>query len=423
MKGYSKKGIILLCCLVYFTSYFARKDFAAVTVGMLSAEALTKEIAGLIGTALFAMYGIGQIISGYLGDRVSPKTLILVGLGTTALCNLAMPLISTPVLMIPVWAVNGLAQAMLWPPIVRILSKYLDHDTYVKANLLVTAAAHVATILLYLYVPVCLELMDWRYVFFSATALCAIIFVVFAIGLGICLPKNAEAPSIAPVTVENKKKDLTEQAIEGSFAALLARAGIIPIFGSIIAIGFLRDGIESWLPTLYSEAFNRDASESTLVSVALPIFAIGAIILITSLHKKLLRNEAFGASVMFGVAAFLCIPLFLLINTTSSVLRIICLVLAALVCGAMHGGNFLLISCLPGRFARYGRAAGASGFCNAFVYVGAAVSTYGLAIISDRFGWSGAIIAWFTVAALGILCTVLAMKRYTAFYKDCEKNG
>jgi hypothetical protein len=39
-------------------------------------------------------------------------------------------------------------------------------------------------------------------------------------------------------------------------------------------MGILRDGIESWLPTLYSEAFNRDASESILVSVALPIFSI-----------------------------------------------------------------------------------------------------------------------------------------------------
>ena len=413
MKKYSKTGIVLLCSIVYFTSYFARKDFAAVTVGMLDAEALSKEIAGLIGTAMFAMYGVGQVISGYLGDRISPKSLILIGLGTTAICNLAMPLITIPALMIPVWALNGLAQAMLWPPIVRILSKYLDHEAYVKASLLVTAAAHMATILLYLYVPVCLSFFDWKAVFFSATILCAVMFVGFMIGLGFCLPKEATVEentvSVAPVSGEKPTV---------RYGALLKRAGVIPIFGAIVAMGFLRDGIESWLPTLYSEAFNRDPSESTLVSVALPIFAILAIVIVTSLHKKLLQNEALGSSAMFIIAIALCIPLALLINSTSVVGRMICLILAALVCAAMHGCNFLLISCLPGRFSKYGRAAGTSGFCNACTYVGAAVSTYGLALISNAFTWLGAIIAWLVMAVLGLLCTLISAKRYTTFYKE-----
>jgi len=418
MKRYSKRGIVLLCSLVYFTSYFARKDFAAVTVGMLASEALTKEIAGLIGTALFAMYGLGQIVSGYLGDRVSPSSLILIGLGTTAVCNLLMPLITVPVFMIPVWALNGLAQAMLWPPIVRILSTNLDHESYVKANLLVTAAAHVATVLLYLYVPVCLELLSWRAVFFSATVLCIVIFAVFATGLTICLPNK---PSIAPATDETAKLNantVPKSKSSENFARLLASAGIIPVFGAIIAMGFLRDGIESWLPTLYSEAFNRDPSESTLVSVALPIFAIASIMLVTSLHKKLLQNEVLSAGIMFIISVLLCVPLVLLMDSDSPALRITCLILAALVCGVMHGVNFLLISCLPGRFSKFGRAAGASGFCNAFVYVGAAISTYGLAVISNSFGWTGAIVAWMIVAALGLLGTALGVKRYTVFYKE-----
>lgn len=53
MNRYSKRGIILLCSLAYFTSYFARKDFAAVSAGILESGFLGingKEIAGLIGT-------------------------------------------------------------------------------------------------------------------------------------------------------------------------------------------------------------------------------------------------------------------------------------------------------------------------------------------------------------------------------------
>lgn len=419
-ERYSKNGLIALCSFLYFTSYFARKDFAAVTVGILKSGAIDKATAGLIGTAMFVMYGVGQLISGYLGDRVRPKVLILIGLGTTSVCNLAMPFIPSQYLMIPVWALNGLAQAMLWPPIVRILSQYLPHETYVRANLLVTSAAHIATILLYLYVPVCLTYFSWRAVFISAASLAALMFAVFIIGLAICLPKNAESiASSAPVNAKNADPESLD-APKQSFFSILMQAGILPIFGSIVAMGFLRDGIESWLPTLYAEAFKRDPSESTLISVALPIFAILSIVLITVLHKKRLQNEVFGSAVMFALAALICVPLLLLIKTESGVGRVICLILAALVCGTMHACNFLLISCLPGRFASVGRAAGASGFCNACVYVGAAVSTYGIALISDIIGWGGAIGAWLAMALVGLLLCALALKRYTVFYKSTK---
>jgi sugar phosphate permease len=112
-KSYSKNGIIALCALVYFVSYFSRKDFAAVMVGMINSNIIDKPAGGLIGTGMFICYGVGQLISGYLGDRVKPKHLICFGLGTTAVCNLLMPLVPLSGLMIPVWAVNGFAQAML----------------------------------------------------------------------------------------------------------------------------------------------------------------------------------------------------------------------------------------------------------------------------------------------------------------------
>ena len=415
-ERYSKNGLIALCSFLYFTSYFARKDFAAVTVGILNDGAIDKQVAGLIGTAMFVMYGIGQLISGYLGDRLRPKVLILIGLGTTAACNLVMPFVPTQYLMIPVWAVNGLAQAMLWPPIVRILSQYLPHETYVKASLLVTSAAHIATILLYLYVPVCLTYFSWKAVFISAATLAAVMFAVFIVGLSVCLPKDSEViESNAPV---NAKTTVTKP--QNNLFKLLMEAGIIPIFCAIVAMGFLRDGIESWLPTLYAEAFNRDPSESTLISVVLPIFAILSIVIITALHKKVFCNEVFGSAVMFTLSAAICIPLLVLITAESAVGRVVCLVLAALVCGTMHACNFLLISCLPGRFASVGRAAGASGFCNACVYVGAAVSTYGLALISELFSWRGAIGSWLIVSIAGLLMCLLAYKRYTAFYKSTK---
>ena len=415
LKKNTKSFLIILCSAVYFVSYFSRKDFAATMAAMISAETIDKVTGGFIGMGLFIAYGIGQLISGYLGDKVRPSTLLLSGLGTTALCNLLMPIVPSSAIMIPVWALNGLAQAMLWPPIVRILADNLDHDSFVKANLAVTTAAHVATILLYLYVPLCLSVFSWEAVFFTASILAFLGMAALVLSLTFILPKDAIKK---PVPKKNAKSDL-----DIKYFPLLLRAGIIPIFFSIIMMGFLRDGIESWLPTLYSEAFGRDAGESILVSVVLPIFSILSITVITAIHKtKTFKNEARGSSILFGCVAVTAVPIIILVSSSAVAARFVCLILSCLVCAFMHGVNFLFISCLPGRFSTYGKAATTSGFCNAFTYVGAAISSYGMAIISELLGWRATVITWMIVGILGAVFTLLSLRSYTRFINETAEE-
>ena len=165
-RKYSGRAIVALCTVAYFASYFSRKTFSVVMVNMLSVGAVDRDVAGMIGTALFIFYGAGQLVSGYLGDKLQPKYLMFSGLMVSAVCNLLLPLVPSQYLMIPVWAVNGFAQALLWPPIVRILSDSLSHEKYVTANLIVTCGAHVSTIILYVYAPLCIRYMSYKAVFF-----------------------------------------------------------------------------------------------------------------------------------------------------------------------------------------------------------------------------------------------------------------
>ena len=61
---YSKNGIVLMCTIAYFASYFSRKTFAVVMVEMLDKGVVERAVAGYIGVALFVFYGLGQLISG-----------------------------------------------------------------------------------------------------------------------------------------------------------------------------------------------------------------------------------------------------------------------------------------------------------------------------------------------------------------------
>lgn len=407
IQKYSNKAIVALCTIAYFASYFSRKTFAVVMVNMLESGAVERDIAGIIGTALFVFYGAGQLISGYMGDRLSPKYLMFSGLMVSAVCNLLIPILPNQYLMIPVWAVNGFAQALLWPPIVRILSDNLTHEKYVTANLIVTCGAHISTIVLYVYAPICISFMSWKTVFFTSTVFCVIVGVIFLVSMCIVLGKRE---------TEKREKLKISTPANTSIWKIFKDAGVFPIFACIIVMGFMRDGIEGWLPTLYSEAFNRDSSESILVSVALPVFSIISLFFVRVIHKgRIFNNEARGSGILFAISIALCVPFAILINVEATWARVICLLLAAVVCACMHSSNFLLISCLPGRFAKTGRASTVGGFCNACTYIGASLSMYGIALISDYLGWRATVISWICILALGTVFAAVAFKKYTRF--------
>ena len=143
-----------------------------------------------------------------------------------------------------------------------------------------------------------------------------------------------------------------------------------------------------------------------------------SIALATALHKiPLFNNEASGTMIFFLIAVGLSLPLSFLMTLEAAWARIVCLVLCALVTATMHAVNFLYISCLPGRFANMGRAATVSGVCNACTYVGAAISMYGIAAITEISSWSVTVIVWAVIAAIGAVSSLLALPRFKKIIK------
>ena len=406
VKGkYTNKMIVLLCTIAYFVSYFSRKTFSVMMVEMTTnANVVDRDVASLVTGALFVTYGIGQLISGYLGDRISPKYLMFAGISVSAICNFLVPFVNQYVL-IGVWAVNGFAQALLWPPIVRILAENLTREKYVTANLIVTCGAHVSTILLYLYAPICIRFMSWKAVYFSSAIVSMLVGIIFIASM--CFVLNDSR--------EEKAVDIRFDKNE-SLGHLFNKSGIIPLFLAIIAMGFMRDGIETWLPTLYCEAFGKSSEESILVSVFIPIFSIISLFVVRIIHKhKLFNNEASGAGLLFCLSVVLCIFVTMMISFENTATRIVCLVFLAIASACMHSINFLLISCLPGRFAHSGRSATIGGACNACTYVGAAGSMYGIEVVSRHFGWQATTGVWIGICIAGAVFATLALKKYTKF--------
>lgn len=407
----------VLLAMLYFTSYITRLNFSAVMSEMIKADVLNKTQAGVIGSALFFAYGFGQIISGMLSDKFSPNVIIGSGLGITVVCNLLMPVVTNPVLMAVVWGFNGFAQALFWPPIVAIMAENFDENEYAKGTLIVSIGSHGATILIYILVPLLLVWFNWTSSFFFA----AIWAVLFAAAWFMLYPEAKKRLAKKAVgkrkmkRLMRVKKDEKPTVSSQKFFPLLVSSGVLVILVAIAMQGFLKDGIQSWLPTFFTEVFQMETSAAILSNVVLPIFNIIVVWIATSLYQKVFRNETKEAILLFAVAAGLCVLLALFYDGAPA---IISLLLAALITGCMHGINLMLVCFVPRRFHRQGKVATVTGVCNACSYVGSTISSYGIAATAEAIGWRGTLISWGAVALVGLVLCVVITRKWNVFARE-----
>lgn len=401
---------ILLCFAVYFVSYLTRINYAASVSTIITDMALDKATASLAVTGSFFTYGVGQILCGFLGDRIPPRQFITFGLLGTALCNLAVFFLNSIIMITIVWCFNGLFQAMLWPPLFRSMSEHLGDEAFQRACIVVSCAASIATLFVYLLlVPACVAWSSWRTAFLIPAFVGAAMAACWFVALG---HYKSERPTIQPNAALPQEK-------KSSFGILLKAmlsASIPLVMLSMIMQGTMRDGVNTWMPTFISETYHWENTASIMSTAILPVFGI-LCILITGKLLIRLRNEQLTCLYFWG--ASLIATLLLFFGYSSS--GVFAIAMMAIINGAAHGINHL-ISRIPKRFARFHRVSTVAGLINACTYIGSALSTYGFALLSDHFGWRITIISWAILSAIGLLATALSLKKYSRFIKAQEKT-
>ena len=384
---------ILLFSLTYMVSYMTRINFGAVLAAIVEDTGMTKTMLSAAVTGSAITYGIGQILSGFIGDRVSPKKLVFTGLMASVCMNLLIPLCRNHLQMTAVWCVNGLAQACMWPPMVKLMVGLFDQHTYQRASTMVSWGSSCGTIAIYLLSPLIILVSSWRVLFFF-TAACGVAMAV--IWLKFC--REPEFPS--PVTKSTQAKTTSKTASPG----LLLPA----IMLAIVLQGALRDGVTTWMPSFVSETFRLSSEVSILSGVCLPIFSILSFRAALALYERFPGNPVRCAGWIFALGALSALAL-TLVCKTSALGSILCM---ALLTGSMHGVNLMLICMVPPFLQRNGNVSTVSGILNSCTYVGAALSTYGIALLSDQAGWQVTALLWFAIAALGTGVCILCNRKW-----------
>ncbi len=395
----SNKKLAVLCCAVYFVSYITRINYAAVLTEIIADLQISKSVASIAVTGSFITYGVGQIISGLIGDKFKPQNVIFCGLCGTSVINLAVAVLPDIWLINAVWCLNGFFQAMMWPPLVRIAAENFEGSSYTKLIARVSQASYAATIAVYVFVPLVIELSEWKTVFAITGAAGAGFAAVWFFSAKDAAGKSAGVKS-------GKNADNLP-------LSLLIKTGIIPIMLAIILQGILRDGITTWAPTYVTEVFKLDTSVSILTSAVLPLFSILSLSIVIKVANKF-KNELKTSFVFYITALFVNLSLALVFSK----FVVFDIAAMAVVISCMHGINVMLIGNVPKYFARFGKVSTVSGVLNSATYVGSAISTYAFAALSDKMGWGFTLGSWVAVSAIGAVLCFICINKWKRFVQE-----
>ncbi len=399
-----------LCALTYLGSYMTRVNFAAVTVDIMNDMSWEKSAISAVTTALFISYGAGQLVSGKLCDKFKPHHIASLGLLSSVILNFLIPFCTAIPQMTAIWFINGLAQAMMWPPIVKIMATYLHTDDYQRASVIVSWGGMGGTVAVYLISSVCITLSGWRTVFYICAGITLAVWVLWSIAY----------PRLISRAEQSEAQHLPAGATEthSATSVLPMPRALYFVLISILLIsvvqGALRDSITTWLPNYIVETFDMGDSIAVLSGVIIPIVNMEIYPIVLKIYRRFFTNELTCAATIFVLSTALAVLLYF----TYSSVAIVGVLLLALICATMHAINFLIIALVPKRFSRFGNVGTISGLLNSFVYVGSSISIWGIARIAEAWGWQTTIAVWGIAAAVGIgLCLSIARKWSNVYKK------
>lgn len=392
--GYNSKrdrNIFLLCFLAYSATYICRLNYSCIIPQLNSLGIMNESKIASVSSAFFVCYGLGQIVSGIIGDRINTRYMIFFGVFFSSLSNILICFLNSYPFLITLWALNGLFQSLVWSPILKLASVEYDSKTCDKFGMHMSVTVPLGTVLSYGVSLVTMIFLPWKYVFLT----CGLI--LFAVSLiWIFATQKLDL---------HKNTPKSENSVQ--IKSSLNLTGTVILLVPIIVQGTLKDSVTQWVPEFFSSQFNSNTSFSLLLTMLLPVVNVTGAFFAKKVNDKL-KNEAKTSALFFFIALVFLIVLF----AFSSKSLVLSLVSMIMVTNCMFAVNVMLITIVPLKFAKYGNVSTVAGLLNATAYIGCAVANQIAGGILSRSTWNTVIIFWIILATVAIaFCFIYSTKK------------
>ena len=372
--------LVFLGWLVYTVSYFGKVNYSANITQIIDFYHVSKAQAGAVPTFFFFAYGIGQVVNGLFCKKYNIKWMIFISLITSGIVNFIIAVGTNFAIIKWLWLLNGFALSILWPTLIRMLSECMPQKMLGTSSVVMGTTVATGTLIIYGLSSLYAFFNRFKLSFYTASF--AIIFVAFVwLMLYNRLVASAKKEKSEDEPTVSEKRTSTQDDIKEGKKSFLASLYVLCFCA--IGVNLIKDGLTTWVPSILKEEFSVNDSLSILLTLFLPILAIFGNAFAVKTHKKIPDYVNHCGFVFAVIAIIICV----IIGSLAA--KLVVSMLFGLVAANFLASslNSLVTSIYP-LFMRGKVNSGLiAGVLNGFCYLGSTISSYGLGVIADMFGW------------------------------------
>ncbi len=395
----AKKAILLggMCSISYLAVYLARNVLSTVSPAMIKNGVMNTSQIGTLSSVYFITYAVGQLVNGFIGDKIKAKHMISFGLILAGICFLVFPHVaSTPAFFYTAYGATGFFLSMIYGPMTKVVAENTKPIYATRCSLGYTFSSFFGSPL----AGFLAAFLTWYSMFITGSS------VLLVMGLVCYLVFTAfEKRGVVKYNAFKVPKQ------QGGSVKLLIKRDIVRFSFIAVITGVVRTSVVFWLPTYISQHLGYAAEKSALIfTVATAVISTTTFITVF-VYERLGRNMELTIRLAFILSAAFFLLAFLF---NHNVLNIIFMV-GAIMCS--NAADSMMWSRYCPSLLDTGMVSTATGFLDFLSYMAAAAASSLFANAVSSIGWGPLILIWFALMVIGITI-MLPIKRITAKFKS-----
>lgn len=366
--------------LAYSGLYVARLNFSVVGPVLEKEGYISLTAIGTIGAVFSLTFALGKLLLGTPADKIQPRWVILAGCLGSAASNILLAFTPPLWLFILLWAINGLAQSVVWGPLLRSVSAVAGERSGKVMTLIGTCVA--VGSLLGLFVSsqtVALLPVGWAF------AIPGLLLALLALPC-VFLPDTDGAGGDNRLTLRQTLLSFTELLKDRNLRLMM-----IPAAGH----GAIKETLNLWVPAFFVFAYHLDVKAMGWFIYAVPAVALLGRVALIVVYRLFKQNELAVACFFMTICAAASVPL--VIGGLSAAAAAVCLGICS---GCIAAANGTVASFFPLRYAAGGHISAATGVMDFATYAGGAAAMYIFGFVIDFAGYQPVFISFIVLAAV-----------------------
>ncbi len=385
--------IVIMGWITYAFYYMGRVNLSIAMPDLRASLNLSSQQVGLLGTGFFLSYAFGQLISGHLGDRISPRLLVFAGMLLSTLMNFVFASVAIWGLMLVVWTTNGFFQSTGWAPILKVLANWHTSEGRRKVAGIYATSFVAGNALTWFLAGWLVANLGWRAAFWIPGGLMGLVALAWY-WLVKDTPADAGFDDQMGFADQTSSAD-TQGNSQPNMLHVLKR--FWPLVLAAVTGGMLLFALIIWAPTYFVDTHGLKIAAAANISILFPIAGtIGTLVVSWLVAGPLCCKE-----IIFGALIFIVVAALLFLFPIFSHSLLISGALLVLLGSILYGVNSIITTILPMVLSDRQQISTVAGLIDFAFNIGASLAGVGVGAIVDKFSWSGV----FNVLGLAAILT------------------